>query len=93
MPARYGLAMDPKVMLWNYQAPSPAKPKAGETLFRFVRASDGAEMSCGLRFHGESYGWEARFLEGGELFYSHGGFAMKELAIQWAWRERKAMEG
>jgi hypothetical protein len=42
---------------------------------------------------GESYGWEAQFLERGELVCSHGGFVLKELAIRWAWEERKAMEG
>jgi len=29
-----------------------------------------------LRFHGESYGWEAQFLERGELLVSRGGFAL-----------------
>jgi hypothetical protein len=47
----------------------PRQPTAGEPLFTFVRASDRAPMSCELRFHGE-YGWEAQFLERGELFAS-----------------------
>ena len=29
-------------------------------------------MTCELRFHGEGYGWEAQFLERGELFFSAG---------------------
>jgi hypothetical protein len=37
-------------------------------------ASDQAPMSCELRFHGESFGWEAQFLERGELFASRGAF-------------------
>jgi hypothetical protein len=45
-----------------------------------------------LRFHGELYGWEAQFLERGELLISHGGFVLRELAVQWAEEERKAME-
>lgn len=49
-------------------------------------------MTCDLRFHGESYGWEAQFLEGGQLFYSRGGFMTRALAVQWANEERKAME-
>ena len=39
----------------------PRVPRPGERLFEFVRASDKAPMSCELRFHGESYGWEAQF--------------------------------
>ena len=53
----------------------PRQPKAGELLFEFVRASDRAPMSCELRFHGESYGWEAQFLERGELLFSRGGLS------------------
>jgi hypothetical protein len=49
-------------------------------------------MSCELRFHGESYGWEAQFYERGELFYSRGAFALRADAIQWAEEERLAME-
>jgi hypothetical protein len=29
-------------------------------------------MSCELRFHGESYGWEAQFFERGEFLFSRG---------------------
>jgi hypothetical protein len=72
--------------------PTPRQPKPGELLFAFVRASDRAPISCELRFHGESYGWEAVFLERGELFYSHGLFVTKALAVQWAAVERAAME-
>jgi hypothetical protein len=49
-------------------------------------------MTCELRFHGESYGWESQFRERGELFYSRGGFMTRALAVQWAAEERKAME-
>ena len=49
-------------------------------------------MSCELRFQGESYGWEAQFLERGDLVYSRGGFVMRKLAVRWAEDERKAME-
>jgi hypothetical protein len=49
-------------------------------------------MSCELRFHGESFGWEAQLLERGELLYTRGGFALRAQAIAWAEDERKAME-
>jgi len=49
-------------------------------------------MSCDLRFHGDSYGWEAQFLERDELMYCRGGFATRAQAIQWAESERDAME-
>ena len=73
--------------------PTPARiEKPGELLFEFIRASDRAPMSCELRFHGESYGWEAQFIERGKLVYSRGGFVMRTLAVQWAELERAAME-
>jgi hypothetical protein len=69
----------------------PRVPRPGELLLEFLRASDRAPMSCELRFHGESYGWEAQFLERGELLYGHGGFARRADAIEWAEEERKAI--
>ena len=81
-----------KSMLWDHK-PSPAKPMPAKTLFDFIRASDGARITCELIFHSESYGWEVRLIERGELWYSHGSFPLKEQAVSWAWRERKAMEG
>jgi hypothetical protein len=45
-----------------------------------------------LRFHGESFGWEAQFLVRGVLFSSHGAFVTREAAIRWADEERKAIE-
>jgi hypothetical protein len=71
-------------------APPPTRP-TGELLFKFVRVSDDAPMACELRFHGESYGWEAQFLERGELLVSRGGFITRALAVQWAEEERKAI--
>ena len=70
--------------LWTHTPPPGRTRKAGEILFEFVRASDRAPMSCELRFHGESYGWEAQFLESGELLYSRGAFMTRALAVQWA---------
>jgi hypothetical protein len=76
----------------NYK-PVPARvAKPGELLFEFVRASDRALISYELRFHGESYGWEAQFLDRGDLFYSHGAFITRKAAIAWAELERAAME-
>jgi hypothetical protein len=72
--------------------PPPRVAKPGELLFEFVRASDRALMSCELRFHGESYGWEAEFLERGELFASRDGFVTRKAAMAWAEEERKATE-
>ena len=83
--------MPDDALLWNAQPPAPRKPKPGELLFEFVRASDRAPMSVELRFHGETYGWEAQILERGELFVSHGAFVTRGLAVQWAEQERDAM--
>jgi hypothetical protein len=48
-------------------------------------------MSCELRFNGESYGWEAQFLERGELLMARGAFVTRTAAIAWAEKERKTM--
>jgi hypothetical protein len=69
----------------------PCGSLPGELLFEFVRASDSAPMSSELRFHGESYGWEAQFLVRGELFYSHGAFVTRAAAIVWAEAECSAL--
>ena len=79
-------------LLWN-APPPPHLPRPGEPLFEFIRASDRAPMACELRFHRESYGWEAQFLERGVLICAHGGFVTRALAVQWAEEERKATEG
>ena len=77
----------------NHKPPAPShERRKGEVLFEFVRPRNGAPMSGELRFNGESYGWEALFLERGELFVSHGGFSTKAEALQWAEAERKAIE-
>jgi hypothetical protein len=48
-------------------------------------------MTCEPRFHGEPYGWEALFLEGGDLVSGRGGFVLRELAVRWAEQERHAL--
>jgi hypothetical protein len=73
--------------------PRPARtPRAGELLFEFLRASDGAPMSCELRCNGDPFGWEAQFFDRGELLFSRGGFLTRALAMQWAELERQALE-
>jgi len=48
-------------------------------------------MTCELRFHGESYGWEALFRDDGELAIGRGGFATRAEAERWA-REEHASQ-
>jgi hypothetical protein len=69
-----------------------SRGQPGELLFEFVRASDGAPITCELRFNGESYGWEAQFFHCGELWCARGAFVTRTLAVQWAEEERKAMD-
>jgi len=76
----------------NYPQAPPRQAKAGEVLLEFVRAEDRARITCELRFHGESYGREAQFLERGDLFYSRGAFVTRALAVQWATEERQYLE-
>ncbi len=78
-------------MLWNAQPqPSARAPRKGEVLFAFTRVSDHTPINCELRFHGESYGWEAVFLRDGDLFISRGGFALRAEAERWARGEHSA---
>jgi hypothetical protein len=86
-------AMSDEPFYSPHQPPAPPRvAKPGELLFEFIRASDRAPMSCELRFHGESYGWAAQFFERWELPVSHGGFALRAVAVRWAEAERKALE-
>ena len=62
----------------------------GERLFEFVRASDGASMSCELRASDIS-GVVVLLLEQGQLF-CRAGFPTRDLAIRWAEAERKSLE-
>jgi hypothetical protein len=39
--------------------PPVRQPQPAEPLCEFMRAPDGPPMAIDLRFHGESYGWEA----------------------------------
>jgi hypothetical protein len=66
------------------------KPTPGEPLFSFQTA-DKRHYTSELRFHGESYGWEAQFLEGGELRYGRM-FMLREEVIWWAEGERRELE-
>jgi hypothetical protein len=52
---------------------------------------DHIEWSCELVFRGESYGWEARVLNQGELFVSRR-FIVKEPAVQWAADQKTEIE-
>src|SRR6202521_2816428 len=45
-------------------------------------------IACELRFHGESYRWEAQCLERGGLLVSRGRFITHALRAQWAEEER-----
>jgi hypothetical protein len=64
--------------LWTHKSPPPREPQPGELLCEFVRSSNHAHMRCEVRFHGESYGWEAQILQRGELFYGHGAFPREQ---------------
>ncbi len=79
-------------LLWTFKPTAPTHTRRpAERLFDFTRR-DGAPMTCILRFHGESYGWEVQFADArGREFYARGGFVLRELAVRWAERERDVM--
>jgi hypothetical protein len=71
--------------------PVPARvPRPGEPLWTLRHA--GVTWSCELRFHGESFGWEAQILREGDLFGAHGAFVTKQDAIRWADEQRGDIE-
>jgi hypothetical protein len=69
--------------------PTPRRqPKPGEQIWTLHK--DHVTWSCELRFHGESYGWEAQILRNGELSISRR-FPLRQQAERWAEEERKAL--
>ena len=65
-----------------------SRPGVPEPLFEFQRGRK--LIACELRYHGE-YGFEAAFLDAGELFYSRL-FETRDMAARWADIERAAMQ-
>ena len=53
--------------------------------------ADHVTWSCDLRFHGESYGWEAMILRDDELVIARR-FALKAVATRWANAQRADIE-
>ena len=78
-----------------YRSHRPLTParqsKAGELLFEFVCGSDHSPLSCELRFHGESYGWECQCLYDGELAYGRR-FLLREHALDEAEAQRQRLQ-
>ena len=70
--------------------PQAARPRdPGEVLWTLRR--EGVDWSCELVFRGESYGWEARVLNQGELFISRR-FILREAAVRWANEQQSDIE-
>jgi hypothetical protein len=67
----------------------PRQPKPGEPLWELRH--DHVTWSCELRFHGESYGWEAQILRNGELFAGQR-FVLRKIAEASAEAERQILE-
>jgi hypothetical protein len=74
----------------------PRQPKPGEWLFAFLRGHD--PFLCELRHHG-AYGIEAQFWKNEEFLIGRrfdpaldATRTSRELAVQWATAERKAIE-
>jgi len=73
----------------NRPAPAPRQPKPGEPIWSLRH--EHVTWSCELRFHAESWGWEAQILHEGELVIGQR-FALRQVAEQWADEERKHLE-
>jgi hypothetical protein len=81
-----------------FRTPAPPRqPRPGETLFEFLRGHD--RFLCELRDHDEPYGVEAQFYQNEEFLFSRRfdqalsrTQTPRELAVQWAQEERKAIE-
>ena len=83
-------------LLHNHVRRPPRQPQPGERLFEFLVGAD--RYRCELRDHGD-YGIEAQFFRNEEFRYSRRFDARldptrtpRELAIQWAEEERRALE-
>lgn len=71
------------------RAPQPSRtPRPGERLWELHRRP--VTWSAELRFHGESYGWEAQILRDGELVIGRR-FLLREQAVEWAETKRQAL--
>lgn len=73
----------------NYEPLTRRQPRLGDPLWQ--TQIDGRTWSAELRFHGESYGWEAQILRDRELVISHR-FVLLEHAERWAREKRTALE-
>ena len=78
------------------KSPPPRQAQPGELLFEFLCGHD--RYRCELRDHGD-YGVEAQFFLNEEFFYGRRFDASldpnrtpREMAVQWAEEERKAIE-
>ena len=67
---------------------APPVPRPTESLWTVRKGNH--QMTCELRYHGES-GVEAQILSDGELLIGRR-FESRALAVQWAGEERKAIE-
>ena len=73
----------------NHPGLARRQPTAGEPIWSFRQ--EHVTWSCELRFHGESWGWEAQILREGELVIGRR-FDTKALAEQSAELEKQAIE-
>jgi hypothetical protein len=70
----------------DYQPVQPQRqPTPGEHVWTL--RNNGRQIDCDLLFHGESYGWECRFLHDGELAYGQR-FVLREKALREAESQR-----
>jgi hypothetical protein len=88
--------MRPEDMFHNHTTAAPRQPQPGERLFEFLVGHN--RYLCELRDHGP-YGIEAQFFRNEEFAYSRRFDPRldptrppRELAIQWAEEERRALE-
>jgi hypothetical protein len=88
--------MKPSDLFWDAPRPTGPQSTPGEKLFEFLVDHD--RYLCELRDHG-AYGVEAQFFVNEEFRYSRrfdsrigGTLTPREMAIQWAEEERKALE-
>jgi hypothetical protein len=74
----------------NRTPPPPRTAKPGEFLWELRR--EPVTWSGELRFHGESYGWEAQILRDGELAIGQR-FLLRDQAVAWAEKQRQHLLG
>jgi hypothetical protein len=89
-PPRYADAMsdDQDLPFYSPNCHPPEAPRNLRVEPLWAVRDNHVTWSCELRFHGDSYGWEAQIPRNGELFATDGAFTIRAAAVEWGQERR-----